>query len=74
MVLGAEDRSLYYQVKYWAHASRASTPKGVQMANLAAHVQSLNPQEKRTFVQKWFSSCGPKGDLTAFIESSMTTK
>eukprot|EP00971_Amphidinium_carterae_P030977 609409-Amphidinium_carterae.1 len=74
MVMSAEEKSLHNQVKHWSHPSRASTPKGLQVANLAAHVQSMNPQEKKTYVQKWFQSCGPKGDLTAFIESSMTTK
>eukprot|EP00971_Amphidinium_carterae_P107545 2130186-Amphidinium_carterae.1 len=69
-----EEKTLYNQIKYWSQPGRASTQRGVQVANLAAQLQSMDAQEKRTYIQKWFSSCGPKGDLSGFIESSMTSK
>eukprot|EP00971_Amphidinium_carterae_P114614 2270813-Amphidinium_carterae.1 len=72
--MSAEEKSFQGQVRYWAHPARASTQRGLQIANVAAQMQCMDTQEKKTYVQKWFQSCGPKGDLSAFIESSMTTK
>eukprot|EP00971_Amphidinium_carterae_P162606 3223538-Amphidinium_carterae.1 len=74
MGLTAEEKQLYNQVRYWAQPVRASTQKGRQVANMAAHLQSMDALEKKAYVQKWFQSCGPKGDLTAFMELTMTSK
>eukprot|EP00971_Amphidinium_carterae_P074233 1467043-Amphidinium_carterae.1 len=62
------------QIKYWEGGGRADSEKGQMMKNLAAHLKELSGVDRKAFIAEWYARCGPKGDLTGFMETALVSR
>eukprot|EP00971_Amphidinium_carterae_P109659 2171905-Amphidinium_carterae.1 len=74
MVLTAAEKSMKYLLNSWTAPGRVDTERGQQVLGLKAHMATLEPQAKKTFISDWFHRCGAKGDLSGFLEASLETR
>eukprot|EP00971_Amphidinium_carterae_P278351 5525442-Amphidinium_carterae.2 len=74
MVFTAAEKPMRFMLNTWTTADKASTEKGQQVASLQAHLATLEPKDKKSYIAEWFQRCGPKGDLSGYLEATVVTK